>query len=482
MSSSLDMAKNQQGGGAKGQASKEHMQFLLKWALVFIIPLGVYAGCSMAGLAPKQVLFFTITMVALVLWALGLLSDSIVAITLPIMYIVAGLGKPGQVLSSWTSSVGWIVVGGLIFGLMMMQSGLAKRLAIWAMYVTRGSFSRLLWGILLAGFLIAPAIPSIMGKAALVSVICLGVCEALSLPRGSKEASAVMLAGFISIATSKVAFLTGAADVTMFVGQMSQTAGVTISWGDYFVHNFPLAVIYAILSMIVLQLVLRPKVNIDSDGYVNQARIELGGMKKDEKKTGVLILVLICLMLTDRWHGLDVGWIIIMLSFVAFLPPVGLMNDKKLNSIPLAAVFFVVGCMSIGAVAKTVGADMAVADAIKPLLEGSSGLSSMVMAYLAGTVLNLLLTPLAAFSAMTVPLTELAMQMDISPIPVLYSFSYGLEQYIFPYEYAPLLYFYATGWISLKHIIAVFAVRFVVALIFIVAVAYPYWQLIGLFN
>lgn len=204
-------------------------------------------------------------------------------------------------------------------------------------------------------------------------------------------------------------------------------------------------------------------------------------MCKDEMKAAILIFILIALLMTDSWHGIKTGWVLIILSFVAFLPPVGLMNDKKLSKLPFGPVFFVVGCMSIGSAAKATGVDLVLADGIAPMLEGTSEMGTILMSYLAGTVLNFLLTPLAACSAMTVPLTTLAMELGINPIPVMYAFAYGLEQYIFPYEYAVLLFFYATGWIELKHIMLVFAVRFVVALVMLFALAMPYWKALGLF-
>lgn len=453
----------------------------VKWSLVILVPLVVYLGCSAGELPIKQVAFYAITSAALVLWALGLMSDTFVAITLPILYIVFQVGKPNQILSPWSSSVGWVVLGGLVFANMMMRTGLAKRMAVWALYITRGSFTRLLCGIVLAGFIIAPAIPSVMGKAALISVVCIGICEALNLEKKSRAASAVILAGFIGIATSKLGFLTGGADITMYVGQMTQIMGKNLSWGEYFIHNFPLACVYAILTLLVMLLVLRPKMSEDSSEYTTRAHAELGAMNTGEKRTGTLILLLILLLLTDSLHGLDAGWIIILLSFVAFLPSVGLMTEAHLQKIPMTSVFFVVGCMSIGAAAKTSGADKMLVDSIAPLFAGQSGLAAMILGYLAGTAANFLLTPLAAFSSMTVPLTELALAINMNPIPVMYGFSYGLEQYIFPYEYAILLFFYATGWVHLKHIMLVFFVRFIVALIFLAVCAYPYWKMLGLF-
>lgn len=455
---------------------------MVKWALSFIFPALIYLLCSNAGLPQSHVIFYTITSVALVFWALSLISDTIVAVALPIVYIIFQLGKPGQILNSWSTSVGWIVFGGLIFAQIMMRTGLAKRLSIWALYITRGSFNRLLWGILLAGFIIAPCIPTVMGKAALISVICIGICETLNLEKKSRASSAILLAGFLSIATSKMSFLTGGADVTMLVKQTGDVMGKSVSWGDYFLHNFPLAIIYAAFSMLLLILILRPKLDADVTEYVSKAHAELGPMGTGEKKTGALILLLILLMVTDRFHGIDVGWIMIVLAFVTFLPGVSLMNDANLNKIPLTPIFFVVGCMSIGSTARVLGVDKFLAGTLAPLMEGNSEVMSMFFAYIAGTAVNFLLTPLAAVSSMTVPLAELAMNMGINPIPVVYAFNYGLEQYIFPYEYAVLLFFFASGWISLKHIIMVFAARFAVTGVFLVAVAAPWWKLWGLFE
>ena len=475
-------------GNSLGESRTENVHsgasrtLCVQWALAVLIPLAVYCACAAVGLPPKQTAFFTITSMALVLWGIGLMSDTFVAIALPILYIVFQIGKPGQILNAWTSSVGWVVVGGLVFANIMMRTGLARRLAIWALYITRGSFTRLLWGILLAGFLICPAIPSVMGKAALISVVCIGICEALNLERQSKAASAVILAGFIGIATSKLGILTGAADITMYIGQMSHVMGKPVSWGAYFLHNFPLSCLYGALSLLTLILVLKPTIAKDSSEYVVKAHADLGPMDSGEKKAGALILILILLLLTDQMHGLDAGWIIIMLSFIAFLPAVGLMNEKIFQKVSLAPVFFVVGCMSIGSAATASGADKMLVEAIAPMFKGQSDLSAMLFGYLAGTAMNFLLTPLAAFSAMTVPLTELALEVGVSPIPLMYAFSYGLEQYLFPYEYAALLFFYATGWVHLRHIMLVFFVRFFVALMLLILVAYPYWSMLGVFE
>lgn len=70
--------------------------------------------------------------------------------------------------------MGWMILGGLMTGLVLQHTGLARRIALWALHVTGSSFRRLLWGILLAGFIIAPLMPTSTGKCILLGIICIG--------------------------------------------------------------------------------------------------------------------------------------------------------------------------------------------------------------------------------------------------------------------------------------------------------------------
>ena len=121
--------------------------------------------------------------------------------------------------------------------------------------------------------------------------------------------------------------------------------------------------------------------------------------------------------------------------------------------------------MSIGAGAQATGVDKLCAESLSPLLQGTGELTTMITAYLAGIGVNFLLTPVAGVSTFTVPLAELTNSIGISPFAPVYSFLYGLDQYVLPYEYAVFLYFFSTGYIHLKHLIQVFAVRAIITFI-----------------
>jgi len=71
------------------------------------------------------------------------------------------------------------------------------------------------------------------------------------------------------------------------------------------------------------------------------------------------------------------------------------------------------------------------------------------------------------------------MQMGIDPRLLYFSFQYGLDNLIFPYEYALYLYFFSTGYINFKDMVLVMAIRIVLAGAFVACIAMPYWRMLG---
>lgn len=448
-----------------------------RWAIAISIPLCVALLTAWAGLDSRMVTFCALTVAALSIWALELLPDAMVATALPVLFIVTKVGPPQKILGPWTSSMGWLILGGLMIGAFMMKTGLARRLALRSINIMGGSFNRLLWGILLAGMVMAPFIPSVLGRAAILAVICIGICEALNLQKGSNEGSSIMLAGFVAVAGPKLAYLTGGGDLVMGMKLAGQAMGYNVSWMQYALHNFLPATLYSGLSILCIIFVMRPHIDVDIRSVVAAQINKLGIMSTDERKAMCLLVALLLLLMTDKLHGIDVGWIMLLLPCVAFLPGVNLLNGQDFGKLPMSSVLFVVGCMTIGSAAVACGMDKLISTSLLPLLGGSE-LYTVMSTYAAGAVLNLLLTPISAYAALTTSVVEIGQHLGVNPLLMVYAYSYGLEQYIFPYEYAILLYFYATGYSKMSHIMKVFGLRMVVASLFVAFVAYPYWKFI----
>ena len=83
-------------------------------------------------------------------------------------------------------------------------------------------------------------------------------------------------------------------------------------------------------------------------------------------------------------------------------------------------------------------------------------------------------------SAFGTSLTEIALSLNMSPYPMLYAFNHGLDQLLFPYEYAIYLVYYSFGMIKMSSFIKFGAVKMLISIIFLMVAAVPYWSLIGL--
>lgn len=460
------------------QEAPHERRYYILWLVSLLLSGGVGMLAHACGLSAQGGAFLGITLCAICLWGFNLLHEGLVAVMLPIGYILAGVGTPRQMLAPWTQPMGWLVLGGLMTGLVLMHTGLARRIALWSLYVTGGSFVRLLWGLLLAGLIIAPLMPTALGKGILISIICMGVCDALGFAPRTREASTILMAGYIAVSGPRLGLYTGGGEVTLAM-QLLSSAGVSISWFDYLVQCYLPSFLYSACSIGVLLLVMRPKTQANARAYIQEQYAGLGPMTFREKKAACLFLLLVLLMMTDKYHGIDTGWIMMIVGFASFLPGLQLVESKRFASLNLTSVLFVVGCMSIGAGAQATGVDKLCAESLKPLLSGTGELMTLVSSFFAGVGVNFLLTPVAGVSTFTVPLAQISDAIGISPLAPTYAFLYGLDQYVLPYEYAVFLYFFSTGYINLKNLMQVFAARALMALLLLAAVFYPFWKLTG---
>ena len=69
--------------------------------------------------------------------------------------------------------------------------------------------------------------------------------------------------------------------------------------------------------------------------------------------------------------------------------------------------------------------------------------------------------------------------MGMDPRLLYFSFQYGLDNLLFPYEYALYLYFYSSGYIQFKDMLLVMALRMILTGVFVALIAMPYWRMVA---
>ena len=82
-------------------------------------------------------------------------------------------------------------------------------------------------------------------------------------------------------------------------------------------------------------------------------------------------------------------------------------------------------------------------------------------------------------AAFTVPLVQIAAQLDINPMAVYYIMMNACDQIIMPYEYALYLIFFSVGLIKMKDFIQILGVKMILNIVIVFALLIPFWKFIG---
>lgn len=453
--------------------------FLGKWAASFIIPIMVYFILPIDGktMTHNMALFLAFTTWAVCIWSMELINDTAVGLILPVLYVVFCGVKPQVAYSPWLSDVPNTVIGGFILCKVLSDTGLGKRIGLGCMKFMGGSFNGALWGITLAIFIVNPLIPAVTGKGIIFCAIVLSLCDTLEFKPQSREATALMLSAFLAVTCSKMCFLTGGGDLIIGMELVDKVLGTKTTWMEYAKWNFVPATLYTIICVGLVMLILPSKTDATKLSEVlHQKYAELGPITKEQRYAAILLSSGLILLCTDSIHGVRSGMVMLGICFIAFLPKVDLLNAERLKSVNFVPLFFIMGCMAIGSVGNALKVTNWIAGNTLHYLDGWSLPWAAVGTYTVGVLGNFILTPLAATASMTSPITELGVQMGLEPRILYFSFKYGFDNYIFPYEYAVLLLFYGFGYMHFGSMVKVLAVRIFITVPFLLLIAIPYWR------
>lgn len=111
---------------------------------------------------------------------------------------------------------------------------------------------------------------------------------------------------------------------------------------------------------------------------------------------------MVAILCTSSIHKISAGWIFAIGAFCFYLPGINVAEDKDLKSVNIPMIILMTGAMTIGAVSMATGTRAFIGKILTGYLTGSN-FAIVSISWLIGVVVNFLLTPLAAASALTQP-------------------------------------------------------------------------------
>ena len=453
---------------------------LKEWLLCFLIA-GAGALIFHNPENPRVSLYWFETIFAISAFAFEIMPLFITAALLMMAYIVTGIAGPDIVFVGWTTPIPWVIMCGMLIGTLMERTRLSDRIALLALTRIGKTPMRLYTAMLIAGYTVGTIIPDMVTVTILFMTIASGMCSSMKLEKGSKAATTIIMAAYFGATIPSLNFLPNSVGIVGLL--MVKDMGVPIDWMGFFIHNLGYCLVVGIMCIGLLHLFGSRALAVYIDEFRAHAKDELkalGPTGRDEKKTLILTLLAVAIFATEKYHNIPGYYAFCGIVALGFTPLFNLMKKEDVAEIQFDILFFVVGCMAIGIVAGSLGIPGWMAGKLMPYLEQVDSMSgTSILAYFTGILANFALTPVAAASSLSIPLVEIAGRLGIEAKPLLYSFFYGLDQFLFPYELAPALIMYATGYVRMKYLVQIMAVRMILAAVAVLIVANTYWQWIS---
>ncbi len=448
------------------QTKKEYAG-MIKWAAALGIPAIVFFLPEQGAFTHEIKLFLCLTLWGVLCFGMELLPNAVTAILLPVGYLMLNLSSFELVFAPWTTNIPWMVLGAFILSNTLERIGLLKRVAVWCIVKTGGTYTGILWGIFLFGMISNLVMPG--GFVPVTAAFTYGICKALGIEK-SKAGAGIMLAGvFSTLVPGFFIFAPSNAGVLMGVAEKP------VLYIDYLKQN---AIFIPLIPLLVFLLskMFPAEVKINGKEYYQNEQKKLGKITMPEKKATVIIVCLFFYLIS----GQEMMYGFLLAAFAGFIPVIGISRDEDLRQVNYPFLFFITGCMTIGMVANQLGFGQILADILFPYLYKMNHTILLAAVWLIAVLVNFLLTPLAAMASLGAPLARIAENVGMNPYPVLYTFYQGLDQLLLPYECALYLIPFSYGLMSLRDFMKGMAMKMAVAFLYLMILGIPYWKFIGL--
>ncbi|WP_260412616.1 SLC13 family permease [Alkalihalobacillus sp. TS-13] len=291
---------------------------------------------------------------AMTFWITTKIPAGFVAVAV-IVGIVLMNGSDAELLyQSLAQEVVWLMIGAFVIGEAVKQSGLAERFTRYLLN-TSDQKSNLILLITKTLFISAFFIPSTSGRAALSMPIIKQISERF---HSSEERSVLAVIVPVIILMSTSATLIGAGSHLIGVGLLESTTNQSISYVQWLVWGVPFTLVVTLITLFITKWVLLPKNTEKKVKKLSSEDTSLGiqPMVIREKKTLILIFLVMLAWITQGIHGYDIGFIAMTGALLFMIPKYGVLNWKQgVNAVSWQLVLFVSTATTLGKILVVTG-------------------------------------------------------------------------------------------------------------------------------
>jgi CRP-like cAMP-binding protein/di/tricarboxylate transporter len=425
---------------------------------------------------------------AVILWSAGVFDDFVIAMALLAAWIVGGVARPEVALSGFTKTSWFLFVGALGVGAGVTRSGLLYRAALAVLRRVRPSYPRYTAILTVAGLIATPALPSMIGRMAVVAPVGWAIAESLGFAPRSAGAAGLTLATFVGFGLAGFAFLTGSIGGLLAWNVLPEAARLEFGWTAWIVAAAPAAAVTLgglwLAIHVLFPIPAGSTLRVSRERFDAQLEI-LGPFTRREAFSLIVLGLAIVGWATTPVHGVNEAWVALG-ALVAFFLGGVLDRGTFRTNVDLGFLLFLGVVSGISGVASAVRADRWLVTTLTPLLEAASVSVPLYLGTigLITTLVRLVFNKFAATILLTLALVPPGEALGIHPGAVLLVILLTTDVWFVPFQLDSYqAAYFGTGGQGFSHAQGrVFMLAKLVVSAVAIAVSVPWWYAIGLIR
>lgn len=453
--------------------------------------LGLVLGIAVAaataiipidGLTYEGRMTLGLTLMTVVFWAFQVAQSGYTSGLYLGLLIVTGCAPSGTVFASWTGPTMYLVIGAYLIAGAVKSSGLGERIAYAFIIKFVDSYNSIIISAFVLTFILSILIPHPWPRAFLIMSVMSVVIRSANLPR--EDAVKIGFSVFAASVPVSLIFLTGDSVINPLAVQAS---GVQVGWFDWFKYMGVPAIAASIITCLMILVLFKPSKKVTMNKDEIRAKLSaMGKLKVIEKRTMVWLVIAVAFWMTDSVHGVNIGWVTLIIAMLMSLPVVGeVLTPKSWSEVPVHVLLFLTAAMAIGKVGGATGMNSWIANTILP---SSVPANPFILAALIAAIsigIHMVLGSVIAVMGVAIPaLLAFTLPMGINPlIPTFLVYTAIAVHYVFPFQHLNMLVGQGdeNGMYSQKETMRLGIPLTAAVFIITVAVEVPWWMLLGLF-
>lgn len=438
---------------------------------------------SAIGLHGNVLAVAVIVLLCLSYWATGWLPDFLVSLLLMFLLATGTSLGANVVFSGFTSSAFWLVFSGAVIGMALNVTGLGERVASRLAEHCGHAYGAALAGFVAIAFLLGIAMPSTLGRIAILTPIVLSFCDRVGLAPGRPGRTGLLLATALASCELSTAILPANLPNLVMAGTAETVLGLRLGYGEYAIALVPTLALVRGVVLVIVAMRLFPD-QLSSAALANADNAVSSSIRtplhSSEWRLLAALAAMLGLWLTEPWHHVAAGWVGLGVA-LACLGPLRLVNpDAFLQQVKLAPLWFVAAIIGLTAAVDHAG----LANVLQPAL-ARLDLAQMptLTAYLVLVALSIALTFLvtsnAAPALYTPMLPMLAAGAPLGVKAILLTQAVGISTIALPYQAPPLVLAMALAGIGIRDATKFCVTTALFSLVTVVPLTALWWHGIG---